>query len=237
MVESMSTVYWASSRLARGELLSMCDRAERARYAAYRLPADRDRFLVGVAVVRQVTAAALRLPAAAVRIDRSCPQCDRPHGRPTLPGTEWQVSVSHSGQLVAVAVAWGEPVGVDVEAIPAHVSPDLLPNVLAASEPCSSAAEFIAYWAAKEAVLKCTGDGVLVPLADVIISHPADAPVLLAYPGRPDYPGRITLTTLRVPAQGYAAALARITLAGGVTPTRQVVVTNLWPTLVREEHT
>ena len=52
-----------------------------------------------------------------VPVERTCPDCGRPHGRPRLdlPGAP-QLSVSHSGLLVVVAAHDG-PVGVDVQRI------------------------------------------------------------------------------------------------------------------------
>jgi hypothetical protein len=58
-----------------------------------------------------------------VVVDRSCPSCGRHHGRPHLPGTGLDVSISHSGATVAVAVSNAGPVGVDAQL--RDLNPDL----------------------------------------------------------------------------------------------------------------
>lgn len=55
-----------------------------ARRAAYRLPADQDRFTLGVALTRTVLGALLGVVPEEVKLDRSCPDCGKPHGRPRL---------------------------------------------------------------------------------------------------------------------------------------------------------
>jgi 4'-phosphopantetheinyl transferase len=76
-------------------------------------------------------------------VTRACPDCDRPHGKPLVPDTGLHVSVSHSGDLVAVAVTTAAPVGIDVE-----LGSDL-------------------GWCRWESVVKATGDGMRVPLFPV----------------------------------------------------------------------
>jgi len=56
---------------------------------------------------------------AAIVVDRTCHTCGEPHGRPRLPGTRLEASISHSGDIVAVALAEAGPVGVDIEQLSA----------------------------------------------------------------------------------------------------------------------
>jgi len=82
----------------------------------------------------------------------------------------------------------------------------LAPTLLSAAEAAAVGArhDFITYWTRKEAVVKATGDGLAVPLREVLVSAPDAAPRLLAYPAR-------TLTAVLrdlAPRPGYAAALA-----------------------------
>ncbi|MEF2976677.1 4'-phosphopantetheinyl transferase family protein [Subtercola sp. YIM 133946] len=97
--------------------LAELDATEHCRHASLRLPDDRARFVLGASLVRG--AAALRLDTAPsdVVVDRRCPRCGASHGRPTLPGTGLYVSVSHSADLVVVALTAAGPVGIDVERI------------------------------------------------------------------------------------------------------------------------
>lgn len=87
------------------------DEAERRRAAAFRLPADRDRFVLGRSMLRALLARELGVPPAAV------PLAQRAGAPPELVGrhrTRLRWSVSHSGSIVLVALA-RRAVGVDVE--------------------------------------------------------------------------------------------------------------------------
>ena len=165
----------------------LLDDAEQARSARFRQTADRDRFVLGAALLRLAAAPHLDVPAAAVRVDRSCAQCGEQHGRPVLAGTPIQASVSHSGDCVAVALTGAGPVGVDVEAIGAADYRPVLPSVCTAAERAQirSAADFYCYWTRKEAVLKATGEGLRRPMTDLLVSPPAADAALLALAAGP----------------------------------------------------
>ncbi|MCW3841905.1 hypothetical protein ONA70_17540 [Micromonospora yasonensis] len=113
---SKITVFTVGLTMAHVGLLDVLDHHERQRAASTVAEADRARFLLGAALLRTVAGAMLDLPAEAVTVDRACSHCGRWHGRPTLPGTSLEMSVSHSGTVVAVAaLPGGGRVGVDVE--------------------------------------------------------------------------------------------------------------------------
>ena len=158
-------VWWAWVGLARDEFAEDLDEVERGRLAAYVREADRARFLLGVTIVRRVLAARFSLPAAKIRLDRSCPECGKPHGKVRAEGVE--LSVSHSGELVGVAVA-DLPVGIDVEKIDPEVDVDGVAGFAFADHELrelgrlrgiEKARVFTEYWTRKEAVLKATGEG------------------------------------------------------------------------------
>lgn len=114
-------VWWSNLTAADRALAAMLDDRERVRLKSLVRPADQGRFLVGAALVRVAVGAWLDIAPEAVVVDRTCPECGRQHGRPEIrgPGTELpQVSVSHSGVLIVVALA-KRPVGIDVERIDA----------------------------------------------------------------------------------------------------------------------
>src|SRR6476659_3894222 len=90
---------------------SVLDHLESERCQRYRLAADRDRFTLAGALLRMVAGRALGVGASAVVVDRTCDTCGEPHGRPRLPGCGLQVSISHSGDVVTVAVTAAGPVG------------------------------------------------------------------------------------------------------------------------------
>jgi len=171
------TVWWARLADARPSHVDLLDPVERERRAAYRLDADRDRFTTGVAVSRTVLDRLLRRPPEAVPLDRTCPSCGRPHGRPRLPGDGPPfVSVSHAGGLVPVAVADSPATGVGVDVEPASADVDgLADQVLSPAERASGGGRpdaVLRIWARKEAVLKARGTGLSNPMSSFSVDHP-----------------------------------------------------------------
>jgi 4'-phosphopantetheinyl transferase len=194
-------------------------------------PADRRRLTAAWAVARVLLGAAVGVPPARVRIDRTCPGCGAQHGKPRLlDDPAVQFSVSHSGDVVVVAVHRGGAVGVDVEEIgrfgPAEL--DLLAGQVLAPEergclravPAGErAAAFTTYWVRKEAVVKLTGEGLTAAPDTVVVSPPHEAPRLLVRRTADGGPAAVALHTLRPPA-GFAAALA-VAEPGGCTVTER----------------
>jgi 4'-phosphopantetheinyl transferase len=155
---------------------------------------------------------------AEVSFDRTCRQCGKPHGKPAVRLGDLEFSVSHSGDLVAVAVSTA-PVGVDVEQLEGRAHElgggdpaSLARLVLAAEEQEALAAlpasgrsrAFLVAWTRKEAVTKAKGDGLRVPFGAVVVAP--DPPRLVAWP-YPQDPGSVSLHDLDT-EPGYVAALA-----------------------------
>ncbi|MFG2003800.1 4'-phosphopantetheinyl transferase family protein [Spirillospora sp. NPDC048911] len=204
-------VWWAALGDVRPGLADLLDPVERGRRERYLRDADRTRFTLGVAVTRLAVAAARGLAPEAVPIDRACTDCGKPHGRPVIEGGP-HVSVSHSGDRVAVAISPHGPLGVDVEEA-GRATESIAGHLLAPAEKADAAAAgmspgaLLAYWTRKEAALKATGDGLRVALTHLRMSAPADPPRLVAWEGRPDLPGRMSMHVLD-PGPGYGACLA-----------------------------
>ena len=100
--------------------LSLCrwlDPREIDRFLSYAGEADRARFLLGTALLRSAVAQELGTRPEDVPVDRECDRCGAWHGRPRVPGSSVQLSVSHAGLLVAFAMSLRGPVGIDVERI------------------------------------------------------------------------------------------------------------------------
>jgi 4'-phosphopantetheinyl transferase len=161
--------------------LALLDDQERARAERYRLAADRDRFRLGAVLLRAAAARHLDVLPADVAVDRTCARCGAQHGRPQLPGTGLNVSVSHSGEVVAVALTRCGPVGVDVEAVRAIDFAAIAESVCTPAERIEvrTEADFFTIWTRKEAVLKATGEGLSRPMSDLEVTSSASAPVLL----------------------------------------------------------
>jgi 4'-phosphopantetheinyl transferase len=196
-------VWWAAPAHAGAGHLRLLDPAERARREALRQPADRDRFTAAAALLRLVVGRLTGLAPERVPVERGCARCGRPHGRPRIPGHDVHVSISHSGQRVAVATG-PVPVGVDVEEVRPIAFDDLGAHTLGPGEQAGDVGEFFTYWARKESAVKATGDGLAVPLSGVLVSRPDEPARLLDYRTRPEL-----VATMRDLSAGarYAAAL------------------------------
>jgi 4'-phosphopantetheinyl transferase len=132
-------VWWARRQDASPRLEMFLDGPEVKRLSAYVRAEDRARFLVGCGLAKLVLARQLGREATEIRLSRACPRCGRPHGKPRLAApvvtAPPELSISHSGELVAVAVTARTAVGIDVErydrVLPVH---DLEEVVLAETE-------------------------------------------------------------------------------------------------------
>jgi len=187
----------------------LLDEQETQRHARFRQQADQDRFALATAVLRLAAGQRTGAAPASVRVDRACEYCGGQHGRPRLPGTGLEASISHSGDVVAVGLTEGLPVGVDVEAIGDRDYESLIASVCRQDEQplVRSADDFCAYWTRKEAVLKATGAGLRTPMASLHVSAPGLPPALLSLDGaRPP----CSMADIDV-GSSYAAAVAVLT--------------------------
>lgn len=186
-----------------------CARADRFRFAP-----DRLRFIAGRALLRRVLAEQLGVPPERIRFAQG------PQGKPLLasPFASCRLcfNVSHSHELLVVALAAGRRVGVDVEWLRRPVDVDAIarrffsPGERAAVLGASSAARrdaFFACWTRKEAYLKARGDGLSYPLDRFEVtlgSH--TAPALVSCGDEPDEVTRWSMREIR-PAAGYVGAI------------------------------
>jgi len=215
-------VWWARRQDAASGHIAFLDETERQRWADYRRDADRERFLAGCALAKMVIADSTGQRPGDVSFDRTCRQCGKPHGKPAVKGGRLELSVAHSGDLVAVAVATA-PVGVDVEQLdgrarpPGGGDPDTLARLvladderaaLAAVPPPGRARAFLVAWTRKEAVTKASGDGLRAGFRDVVVAADHGTPRLVAWP-YPQPPQGVSVHDLETEA-GYVAALAVI---------------------------
>ncbi|MBQ0826670.1 4'-phosphopantetheinyl transferase family protein [Streptomyces tagetis] len=184
----------------------LLDAEERERARAFRHDRDRTAYVVAHAALRDVLSVLLGVRAEALPLAREpCAGCGGPHGRPVLRTPGVHFSLSHSGDLVLVALA-PAPVGVDVEGLatsravlgaqsalhPAEA--DELARLPAHGRP----AAFTRAWVRKEAYLKGLGTGLV---RDPALDYVGTGPL----PATPA-PGWSVRDVL-VPA-GYAAAVA-----------------------------
>ena len=139
------------------------DDSERARAAAFLSQRDRRQYTVAHGALRILAGRALRVTPSALRWNLG------PYGKPALaaPWSGLSTSLSHSADLVAVAIAAGRAVGVDIQhlvprldavAMSDRFFPPAEAKYVAAGRDASARAErFTHLWSRKEAVVKAAG--------------------------------------------------------------------------------
>jgi 4'-phosphopantetheinyl transferase len=201
------------------------DQAERARAAAFQRPRDRQRFTVAHGTLRILAGRELATPPEVLA------WAPGRHGKPELvpPWSGLHTSLSHSGDMTAVAISASRPAGVDVQ----HLVPGLDPTGLAARFFPADEAEYVAaaddegsradrfahLWVRKEAVVKAAGGRLWPNLA--IAVRGCDV-VTCAGPAGPAPVSPQRVTDVAAPA-GFRAAVA---LAG---PAPFAVAAAAWP--------
>jgi 4'-phosphopantetheinyl transferase len=162
-----------------GRLDELLTPAERAQVGGSRRDPDRLRLRLSRSLLRLLLASYLELEPDRITVDRRCPSCAQPHGKPRLGGRhQLQFSVAHTADLLVFAFQASTPVGVDVEPVatngrrppPELVELALTPGerrLLAQAPPPERWRRFLHYWTRKEAVLKQLGTGLSTPLTDV----------------------------------------------------------------------
>jgi 4'-phosphopantetheinyl transferase len=169
-------VRWARTDDLTSSHVELLDDHEKDRLARLRQQGDRDRFVLGAAVLRGLVAGLEQTEPRLVALDRTCPRCAAQHGPVATPGRPWQCSVSHSGPFAVAAVVAADAattVGVDLEtACPPDWSA-LLTDVLAPGEAApEDEAGFLRTWVRKEAVVKATREGLTRQLSSVDLTTP-----------------------------------------------------------------
>jgi 4'-phosphopantetheinyl transferase len=141
-----------------------------------------------------------------------------PFGKPRLEAVDApEFSLSHCGDLAALAVARGASVGLDIETLRQFPRADRIASRIfcaqewadyAALDPADRPQAFFRAWTRKEAYLKAIGDGFATAPETVNVTlAPDDPPRLRGVCGRPDEPARWTLCDV-TPAPGVVGALA-----------------------------
>ena len=167
---------------------------ERRRRDRYVRELDRHTFVVARALVRMVLSQHGPVEPADWRFavnEHGCPfVVDAQAGQPRL-----HFNVSHTAGLVALAVARGHRVGVDVEDARRVVRHDVAGHHFAPAEVADLRAlpaeaqprGFFEYWTLKEAYIKARGMGLAIPLADfAFVLRPPAAPVVTFVEGFDD---------------------------------------------------
>ena len=152
---------------------SILDGQEMERYRRFYQARDAERYTAAHVALRAVLAGYLQVEPGAVEFARNAWGKPRP-GNAGAAGLEF--NMSHSGDLVLIAVARGREVGVDVEQVrPGFPVLDVARSHFAEPEyallvslPADlRPAAFFTLWTRKEACLKATGLGLHLPLDQI----------------------------------------------------------------------
>ena len=189
------------------KLLRVLSQDEREKANRFHLEPDRRRAVIGRGYLRLLIGEIVKSPADQLRFAYN------EFGKPGLihdQAGSLQFNVSHSGELIMIAIAVGREVGIDVEKIRTGFDVEELAGrffsdrergTLASLDAHAKTEAFFRLWTRKEAYLKARGTGLSAPLDQFDLSFPE--------PAQP-YPGEAqewTLCSLSVSA-GYVAALA-----------------------------
>jgi 4'-phosphopantetheinyl transferase len=187
---------------------------ERERADRFHFEADQRRSVIGRGYLRLLIGEILDLPASKLQFEYD--EFGKPGLRPRQ-GPALQFNVSHSGDLILIAIARGRAVGVDVERIRTDLDVDNIAARFFSANECKILASlagpfryqaFFACWTRKEAYLKARGVGLSLPLDQFDVSFlPNEEPRLLATRHDPAEARQWTLQALDL-SSDYAAALA-----------------------------
>jgi 4'-phosphopantetheinyl transferase len=150
------------------------DGRDRERAARFRFSEDRARFVLGRGLLRKCLGHYLNQTPETIELAAT----DR--GRPILPHDEAvQFSISHTHDLVAVALTADARVGIDLERVQPHLDlPELAKRIFSEEDlqtfqalPGHEApAAFFRAWTRKEAYLKARGEGIAEGLRQISVS-------------------------------------------------------------------
>jgi 4'-phosphopantetheinyl transferase len=197
-----------------GELRRLLSGDEVARARRFRFERDRNRFVVGRAVLRLLLGRYLEQPPDTIRFSYSA------HGKPDLTDFSGKVmfNLSHSEDLALYAFCLDVEIGVDVERFRRrHAREDVAERFFSPSEvavlrslpPPGRPEAFLRCWTRKEAFVKARGDGLSLPLDqfDVTLA-PGEPARLLRTAWAPEEAASWSLHDPSADLPGYIAAVA-----------------------------
>ena len=186
---------------------------EQARAERFRFRKDRDLYVIGRSMMRELLGGYLGRDARQIRFSYS------PYGKPELAdeqGIDLRFNLSHSGEVVLFAATLGSEVGIDVEFMRARAMEGRVADeVFSASELATFAAlpselkqqGFFNGWTRKEAFIKAKGEGLSMPLKEFDVSlDPRQVAKILSIRGDKTELERWSLRDLEM-GEGYVGAV------------------------------
>lgn len=197
--------------------LLSADEVLRAR--RFRFEADQSRYVRGRGFLRIMLGQACGQPPARVVFGTGA------QGKPFLQGSDLAFNLSHSRDLAVLVISRFTPLGIDLEFI------DRAADIVGLTQTCLTSAEadvlvalpeearrarFFAFWTAKEARMKLTGEGMSLPPRRIALDLHAGHPIGYLHPDTPaaqavfpdlGHPGAVCCLAL---AQGAVPVIARL---------------------------
>lgn len=208
-------VWWATRRPLADLDLAPLSREERARVDRLGTEPARERSALARVLVRAALADLLGGPRQAFQLDWS-------RGPALADASGIDLSLSHSGDRVVVALSTGGAIGVDIETAERgeRLRPTVVERITTSGERAlldaliSPAREraAIQLWTTKEAILKSTRDGLTIAPHTVEVAGFPEAAQLTSHASRPQLVGATQLAALRFDAD-YVGSLALLAAA------------------------
>lgn len=155
------------------ELEALLDDEERAKAARFRFEHDRERYIVGHAMMREVIARHLDAEPRELRFARA------EFGKPYVQGSRLGFNFSDTKDAVLLAVSADHEIGIDVETMSRTVDHRAVSEHYFTTEEVAdiNAADddkrrFLELWTRKEAVLKASGVGIMEDLRVLRVDAP-----------------------------------------------------------------
>jgi 4'-phosphopantetheinyl transferase len=204
---------WPLTRIE--AMTSLLSADERQKAARFHFAQDRVRSIVGRGALRALLARCARTEPKQLCFDYD--SFGKPHLAKNFSDRPWQFNISHSGNLVLIALTIGRAIGVDVEKIRSDLETEQVaarffsPSERRALQSVPEHLRFGAFfdcWTRKEAYVKAIGGGLSLPLDQFDVSlRPEEVARLLATRPDPAEAGRWAIQALDVGAD-YRAAVA-----------------------------
>ncbi|MEO8589314.1 MAG: 4'-phosphopantetheinyl transferase superfamily protein [Flavobacteriales bacterium] len=140
----------------------MLDKAELERAARFRFEPDRERYIIGHGLLRELLGRYLGEDPSLVRMARG------EFGKPYIEGSPLHFNLSDTKDAVLIAFAHGQEIGADVETMTRTVDHQAVSEHYFTPEEIEDIAQaddgkrrFLELWTRKEAVLKASGVGIM----------------------------------------------------------------------------
>ncbi|BAC90792.1 4'-phosphopantetheinyl transferase family protein [Gloeobacter violaceus] len=196
------------------ELVETLSEDERHRAERYRFVGDKRRFIVARGLLRRILRCYLEIPAAQIRFSYGI------KGKPALalPGCTLQFNLSHSREVVLIALTLRRDIGIDLELVRSLAAMDQMAErffsahekqMLGVLAPLERQETFFRFWACKEAYIKACGKGLALALDqfDVAIEPDGGVSLLANRQERDAHPGHWAIRQIE-PGKNYVAAVA-----------------------------